>query len=185
MTQNTSVLLAKLPYHRMDYLTASLIGTKLLKPSTIILLWCTGSGKIFVETRWIHVKYVFNILTYYHCVAQKGLSAGTRKEKDWGVASSWGIAFIPPYFSKKKATTVMNYWQHSLRLGCSWNWTIPSTAEISVATTRLIESNQILHYSRWLTPKRVRSWRGPSFEEMSQRWRAVGNTAFNLTGPRS
>ena len=44
-------------------------------------------------------------------------------------------------------------------------------------------------------PKRVTSLRGPnlrslrlgntaSFEEMLQRWRAVGNTVFDLTGPR-
>ena len=42
---------------------------------------------------------------------------------------------------------------------------------------------------------RVTSWRGPisaslrpdntaSFEEMSQRWRAVGNSVSDLTGPR-
>ena len=55
---------------------------------------------------------------------------------------------------------------------------------------------QIFHYSRWITPKRVTSWRGPSprqcaratqlrtFEEMSQRWRAVGSTVSDLTGPR-
>ena len=45
------------------------------------------------------------------------------------------------------------------------------------------------------TPKRVTSLRGPisaslrpgntaPFEEMSQRWRAVGNTVSDLTGPR-
>ena len=61
----------------------------------------------------------------------------------------------------------------------------------------------MFHYTRWVTPKRVTSWRGPSlrhwpgqhssirspgntapFEEMSQRWRAVGNTVSDLTGPR-
>ena len=58
-----------------------------------------------------------------------------------------------------------------------------------------IKSNQIFHYTRCNTPERVTSWRGPSprhlrpgntapFEEMSQRWRAVGNTMSDLTGPR-
>ena len=53
----------------------------------------------------------------------------------------------------------------------------------------------MFHYTRCNTPKRVTSWRGPSprhlrpgntapFEEMSQRWRAVGNTVSDLTGPR-
>ena len=50
-------------------------------------------------------------------------------------------------------------------------------------------------YTRCSTPKRVTSLRGPSprhctratqpfFEEMLQRWRAVGYTVSDLTGPR-
>ena len=27
---------------------------------------------------------------------------------------------------------------------------------------KIIKSNQIFHYTRWITPKRVTSWRGPS-----------------------
>ena len=55
------------------------------------------------------------------------------------------------------------------------------------------KSNQIFHYTRCNTPKRVTSWRGPSpphcaratqLLSMSQRWRAVGNTVSDLTGPR-
>ena len=56
-------------------------------------------------------------------------------------------------------------------------------------------ANQMFYYIRCITPKRVTSWRGPIFaslhpgntalfEEMSQRWRAVGNTRSDLTGPR-
>ena len=58
-------------------------------------------------------------------------------------------------------------------------------------------SNQIkIQITPWITPKRVTSWRGPSprhcaratqlrtFEEMSHRWRVVGNTVSDLTGPR-
>ena len=56
-----------------------------------------------------------------------------------------------------------------------------------------INSNQIFCYARWITPKRVTSWRGPSprhcpspalFEEILQRWRTVNNTVSDLTGPR-
>ena len=58
-----------------------------------------------------------------------------------------------------------------------------------------IQSNQIFHYTRFITAKRVTSLRGLSprpcavatttfYEEISQRWRAVGNTVFDLTGPR-
>ena len=55
------------------------------------------------------------------------------------------------------------------------------------------QSNQIFHYAYCITPKRVPSLRGSSlslrpgytvpFEEMLQRWRAVGNTLSDLTGP--
>ena len=52
-----------------------------------------------------------------------------------------------------------------------------------------------LFYSRNITPKRVMSFAGPNsaslspretalFEEMSQWWRAVGNTVFDSSGPR-
>ena len=53
--------------------------------------------------------------------------------------------------------------------------------------------NQIFHYTRCNTPKRVTSWRGPSprhcpratqLLSLSQRWRAVGNAVSDLTGPR-
>ena len=55
--------------------------------------------------------------------------------------------------------------------------------------------NQIFHYTRCNTPKRVTSWRGPSprhcaratqllFEEMWQRWRAFGSTVSDLTGSK-
>ena len=55
--------------------------------------------------------------------------------------------------------------------------------------------DQIFYYARCITPKRVTSLRGPSgviapvgnttlFEEMWQRWRALGNTVSDLTGPR-
>ena len=51
------------------------------------------------------------------------------------------------------------------------------------------------HYTRCNTPKRVTSGGAhfhviapanntAPFEEMSQRWRAVGNTVSDLTGPR-
>ena len=54
-------------------------------------------------------------------------------------------------------------------------------------------SNQIFHYTRCITPKRVTSWRGPSLHHCAlatqllskktpQRWQAVGNTVTNLTG---
>ena len=54
---------------------------------------------------------------------------------------------------------------------------------------------KIFHYTRCKTPERVTSWRGPSprhcaratqllSKKMSQRWRAVGNTVSDLTGPR-
>ena len=57
------------------------------------------------------------------------------------------------------------------------------------------KSNQIFHYTRNITRKRVTSLRDPSrfiasvgntapFEEMSQQWQAVGNTVFDMTGPR-
>ena len=53
-------------------------------------------------------------------------------------------------------------------------------------------SKHIFYYTRCITPKRVTSWRGPisaslrpgnttPFEEMSQRWRTVGNTVSDLT----
>ena len=56
--------------------------------------------------------------------------------------------------------------------------------------------NHIFHYTRCITLKLATSLRSPSprhcacgntapFEEMSQRWRAVGSTVSNLTGPRS
>ena len=60
----------------------------------------------------------------------------------------------------------------------------------------MAQSHQVFHYTRCIAPKRVMSLRGPSpchcaqatqlraFEEVSQRWRAVGNTVFDLTGPR-
>ena len=53
-----------------------------------------------------------------------------------------------------------------------------------------------LYYARCITPKRLTSSLGPfprfigfwsnkaPFEEMSQRWRAVGNSVFDLTGRR-
>ena len=54
--------------------------------------------------------------------------------------------------------------------------------------------DEIFHYTRCDTPKRVTSWQGQSprhcagntapFEEMSQRWRVVGNTVSNFTDPR-
>ena len=54
--------------------------------------------------------------------------------------------------------------------------------------------NQIFHYTRCNTPKCVMSLVPISallrlgntahLEEMSQRWQTVGNTVFNLTGPR-
>ena len=56
----------------------------------------------------------------------------------------------------------------------------------------LLGSNQIFHYSRCTTPKRVTSLRGTSPQLRSgnatpfkpQRWRTVGNTVFDLTSPR-
>ena len=33
---------------------------------------------------------------------------------------------------------------------------------ISPSNYNAIKSNQIFHYTRWITPKRVTSWRGPS-----------------------
>ena len=56
-------------------------------------------------------------------------------------------------------------------------------------------SNQIFHFIRCITPKRVTSLRThmsvialelntAPFKEMRQQWRAVGNTMPNLTGPR-
>ena len=55
-------------------------------------------------------------------------------------------------------------------------------------------SNQIFHYTRCIPPKRVTSLRGPFmrhcaratqlFSKKCQRWQAVGNTVFDLTGPR-
>ena len=58
-----------------------------------------------------------------------------------------------------------------------------------------IFSNQIFHYTRRNTPKRVTSWRDhlrvpaltgntAPFEESLQRWRAISNTVQDLTGPR-
>ena len=54
---------------------------------------------------------------------------------------------------------------------------------------------QIFYYIPSITPKRVTSVRGPNlrviapgntapFEEISLRWRAVGNTVSDLIGPR-
>ena len=56
-------------------------------------------------------------------------------------------------------------------------------------------SNQIYHYTRCITPKCTMSLRGhlrvippasytAPVEEMSQRWRDVGNTVSDLTSPR-
>ena len=56
-------------------------------------------------------------------------------------------------------------------------------------------SNEIFHYTRCITLKHVTSLRGPSschctcsntasFEEMLQRWQAIGNTVSDLTIPR-
>ena len=56
-------------------------------------------------------------------------------------------------------------------------------------------SNQIFHYTRCNTPKRVTSLRSPSprhcsratqllSKKMSQRWQTVGSTVSDLTGPR-
>ena len=52
----------------------------------------------------------------------------------------------------------------------------------------------MFHYTRRNTPERETSWRGyfrviapgqhSSFRKVSQRWRAVGNTVSDLTGPR-
>ena len=76
-------------------------------------------------------------------------------------------------------------------------WQFDSKAKRSLrCATRYIKiKNQTFHYTRCITPKRVTSWRGSifaslrpgntaSFEETSQRWRAVGNTESDLTGPR-
>ena len=59
----------------------------------------------------------------------------------------------------------------------------------------LIKSNQIFHYTRCVTPKHVASLQAhlqvivpacitAPFEEMSQRGQDVGNTVFDLIGPR-
>ena len=54
-------------------------------------------------------------------------------------------------------------------------------------------SNQIFHYTRCITPKGATSLRGLSprhcaceqhSSAMSQQWRVVGNTAFDLASPR-
>ena len=61
---------------------------------------------------------------------------------------------------------------------------------------KMESQNQIFCYARCIRQKRVMSLRCPSlrhcarvtqlqpFEEMLQRWRAVGNTVSHLTGPR-
>ena len=59
----------------------------------------------------------------------------------------------------------------------------------------LAESNQMFHYARCITPKAcieftglisasLRPGNAVPFNEMLQRWRVVGNTVSNLTGPR-
>ena len=57
---------------------------------------------------------------------------------------------------------------------------------------RNLDKNQIVHYTRGTTPKRVTSGGvhlcglAPglhSSKETSQRWRAIGHTEFVLTGP--
>ena len=59
----------------------------------------------------------------------------------------------------------------------------------------MLSLSQIFHYSYYITPKRVTSWRETSlrycacgqhssFQKMSQQQRAVGNTASELTGVR-
>ena len=62
---------------------------------------------------------------------------------------------------------------------------------MSFSRCNTLLTNQIFHYSRYNTLKRVISLRGPSPRhrgpgntEMSQQWRAVGNTVSDLTGPR-
>ena len=62
-----------------------------------------------------------------------------------------------------------------------------------VACSKL-NQNQIFPYTRCITPKRVTSWRGQLrliasgqlsfFRRNVARWRTVGNTVFDLTGPR-
>ena len=54
-----------------------------------------------------------------------------------------------------------------------------------------LKINQIFRYIRCFTPKRLRSLRGPSRRQctratqlLTKRWRAVGNTESDLTGPR-
>ena len=59
---------------------------------------------------------------------------------------------------------------------------------------RIKTPTEIFQYTRCITLMHVTSWRGPSprhcacntalFEKMSKRWRAVGNTVSELTGPR-
>ena len=67
---------------------------------------------------------------------------------------------------------------------------------LSFKLNLLVFSNQIFHYIRCITPKRVTSLRGSSPShcaratqfrpfEMLQRWQAVGNSMYDLTGPRS
>ena len=81
----------------------------------------------------------------------------------------------------------------------SWNTAI--SCKLLLFTSSLafchiaFNSNQIFHYTRCIAPKSVTSWWGPSsrhsaqtntasYEEMLQRWWAVGNIVSNLTGPR-
>ena len=56
---------------------------------------------------------------------------------------------------------------------------------------QLYTKHQIFHYTRCITPKRLTSWRGSSSRHCASplvetllRWRAVGNTVSDLTGPR-
>ena len=56
------------------------------------------------------------------------------------------------------------------------------------------KSNQTFHYTRWITPKRVTNWRGPSprhcaraTQLLSEKYRSDGEplaTLSDLTGPR-
>ena len=61
----------------------------------------------------------------------------------------------------------------------------------SLSTKINTQSNQIFHYTRCIAPQPVKRWRAhlhviatvgntALFEEMSQRWRVVGNTVSNL-----
>ena len=104
-----------------------------------------------------------------------------------------------PSFKQKKACIFCELIEYK-KCFCAKTHKIGIKSKVTVKKTNYKDfnttftSNQIFHYTRCITPQRVTSWRGAISEslrsgntasfEMSQRWRAIGNTISDLNGPR-